>query len=156
SFTHWPHDSLLNDVVTVIRAYRPQIIISVFTGTPRDGHGQHQVAGVLAREAYDRSGDTIRFPVARFGPAWTGSKFYRSRSYFRGDSATLSIDVGAYSPLLKESNAQVAARARSQHKSQGFGSIFPVAGSGTASVLREATRVNAAGDGKSEQSIFDG
>ncbi|MEO8879936.1 MAG: PIG-L family deacetylase, partial [Gemmatimonadaceae bacterium] len=57
SFKHWPHDTLLTDVVTVVRAFRPQIIIAVFSGTPRDGHGHHQVSGILAREAYDVAGD---------------------------------------------------------------------------------------------------
>src|SRR3569833_1284133 len=51
SLSHWPHDSLLADVVSSVRRYRPDIIIAIFTGTPRDGHGQHQVSGILAREA---------------------------------------------------------------------------------------------------------
>ena len=46
SFRFWPRDSLLKDVVDVIRRFRPQIIVSVFSGTPADGHGQHQVAGL--------------------------------------------------------------------------------------------------------------
>src|SRR6202167_3294967 len=82
SFSHWPHDSILNDVVTVVRAFRPHVIVAVFSGTPRDGHGQHQVSGLLAREAYDASGDTVRFSVQRYGAPWTASKFYRDRSYF--------------------------------------------------------------------------
>src|SRR4051794_7351806 len=44
AFRHWPHDTLLYDVVAVIRKYRPDVIVSVFSGTPRDGHGQHQAA----------------------------------------------------------------------------------------------------------------
>ena len=51
AFTQWPHDSLLRDVLTVVRSFKPHVIISVFSGTPRDGHGQHQAAGILAREA---------------------------------------------------------------------------------------------------------
>ena len=39
TYRHWPKDSLLNDVVKVVRAFRPQIIIAIFSGTPRDGHG---------------------------------------------------------------------------------------------------------------------
>jgi len=46
AFTQWPHDSLLLDVMTVVRAFKPHVIIAVFTGTPRDGHGQHQAAGI--------------------------------------------------------------------------------------------------------------
>src|ERR687885_345927 len=70
TFTHWPHDSVLGDVVKVVRAFRPHVIISIWSGTPRDGHGQHQASGILAREAYDLSGDTVRFPTREYGPAW--------------------------------------------------------------------------------------
>ena len=68
---HWPKDTIMGDVVRVVRAFRPQVIVAVFSGTPRDGHGHHQVSGILAREAYDASGDTVRFPVAAYGNAWT-------------------------------------------------------------------------------------
>ena len=37
----WPRDTMLADVVRVIRRFRPQVLIAVFSGTPRDGHGQH-------------------------------------------------------------------------------------------------------------------
>src|SRR5439155_9831054 len=46
TFTKWPHDAILGDFVRVIRYFRPEIIISRFTGTARDGHGHHQVAGL--------------------------------------------------------------------------------------------------------------
>ncbi len=36
----WPRDSVLKDVLDVVRRFRPQIIVSVFSGTSRDGHGQ--------------------------------------------------------------------------------------------------------------------
>ena len=42
---HWPKDSILSDVVSVIRAFRPHVIISVWSGTPADGHGHHQYLG---------------------------------------------------------------------------------------------------------------
>src|SRR5579871_747824 len=82
TYLHWPHDSVLGDVVQIVRAFRPHVIIAVFSGTPKDGHGHHQVSGLLAREAYDVSGDTTRFPTSTYGSAWTASKFYRDRSYF--------------------------------------------------------------------------
>src|SRR5829696_3182588 len=81
AFRHWPKDSILRDVVTAVRAFKPHVIVSMFSGTPRDGHGHHQAAGILAREAYDIAGDTARFPVARFGPAWTPLKFYRAARF---------------------------------------------------------------------------
>src|SRR5688572_4104988 len=33
----WGHDRILSDVVWVIRKYRPDVIVLVFTGTARDG-----------------------------------------------------------------------------------------------------------------------
>ena len=79
TYTHWPKDSILRDVVTVVRAFRPHVIVAVFTGTPRDGHGHHQVSGILAREAYDAAGGHRALPArATLGlGAWTPLKFYR-------------------------------------------------------------------------------
>jgi LmbE family N-acetylglucosaminyl deacetylase len=155
TFTHWPHDSVLGDVVTVVRAFRPQVIVAVFTGTPADGHGHHQVSGIVAREAYDAAGDTVRFPVAKYGPAWVPSKFYRDKSYFGGGDSTLKIDVGGYDALLGESYSEIAALSRSQHKSQGMGQIAR-SGPATATLYREATRVNAATPRGAERSMFEG
>jgi LmbE family N-acetylglucosaminyl deacetylase len=58
----WPRDSVLKDVVRVIRRFKPQIVIAVFSGTPRDGHGQHQAAGWAAAEAFRVAGDEAVFP----------------------------------------------------------------------------------------------
>ena len=62
AFRHWPRDSLLADVVEVIRRWRPDIVISVWSGTTRDGHGQHQASGIIAREAVLAAGDSTWFP----------------------------------------------------------------------------------------------
>ena len=155
SYSHWPHDSLLNDVVTVVRAFRPHVIIAVFSGTPRDGHGQHQVSGLLAREAYDASGDTVRFPVTQYGAPWTATKFYRDRSYFGAGENSLAINVGAYDPLLGVTYSDIAAASRSQHKSQGFGNIGS-SGPATAYLYRDATRVRDGVAPGHERSMFDG
>src|SRR5256885_7586367 len=76
TYTHWPKDSILRDVVTVVRAFRPQIIVAVFRRTPKDGHGHHQVSGLLAREVFDAAADTVRFPrTATMGlGAWVPQK----------------------------------------------------------------------------------
>jgi len=155
TFQHWPHDSVLGDVVTVVRAFRPQVIIAVFTGTPVDGHGHHQVSGIVAREAYDAAADTVRFPTSKYGPAWTTSKFYRDRSYFGAGDSALTIDVGGYDTLLGVTYPDIAARSRSQHKSQGMGQIARL-GPASASLYREATRVNASTPRGAERSMFDG
>ncbi|MEO6209693.1 MAG: hypothetical protein ABIQ10_06145, partial [Gemmatimonadaceae bacterium] len=156
TFSHWPRDTLLADVVTVIRAFKPQIVISVFSGTPRDGHGHHQVAGILAREAYDSAGNHA-YPASKTSelPPWTPLKFYRTTSYWSGEGATFHYNAGEYSPLLGRSYAEIAGESRSQHLSQGFGQLQRkgfVAGS----VRREDSRAPAPKDASAERSIFDG
>lgn len=157
TFKHWPHDTLLTDVVTVVRAFKPQVIIAVFSGTPRDGHGHHQVSGILAREAYDAAGDGTKFPAsATKGLApWTPLKFYRTTSYWSGAGATFRYNAGEYSPLLGRSYAEIAAESRSQHQSQGQGALRRK-GYIPGSVRREDSRAPAPKDATKESSIFDG
>ena len=78
TFKFWSRDSLLADVVAIVREFRPQVIVSVFSGTPRDGHGQHQVAGILAHAAFDAAADVDVFPAqieAGCAP-WQALKLY--------------------------------------------------------------------------------
>ncbi len=153
TFAHWPKDTILGDVIRVVRAFRPHVMVAFFSGTPRDGHGHHQVSGMLAREAFDLADDTVRFPVAGYGQPWTPSKFYRSSRQNQAE-ATLRMNVGEYDPLLGRSYYEIAAESRSQHKSQGFG-VLQRKGVIMDGIRREASRVgpeNAA----DEQSVFDG
>jgi len=154
TFKHWDHEELLRDVVTVVRAFRPNVIVAVFSGTPSDGHGHHQVSGIVAREAYDVSGDTVRFPIEQFGPTWEAQKFYRG-ARFTGVQATLSFNVGEYDPVAGRSFAEIAGESRSQHRSQGFG-VLQRRGVAMDAVSRQGTRVNDATPATSERSIFDG
>ncbi|MFN7531486.1 PIG-L family deacetylase [Gemmatimonas sp.] len=153
TYQHWPKDSILGDVVRVVRAFRPHVMIAFFSGTPRDGHGHHQVSGLLAREAYELAGDTVRFPSRDFGLPWTPQKFYRSARQ-APDSATLRVNTGEYDPLLGRSYFEIAAESRSQHKSQGFG-VLQRKGVIWGYLSREATRTGPA-DARAERSLFDG
>jgi LmbE family N-acetylglucosaminyl deacetylase len=154
TYTHWPRDSVLNDVMRIVRHFRPHILVSTFSGTARDGHGQHQVSALLTREAYDLAVDTVRFPVREFGPPWQPLKLYRF-ARFSPDEATLRINVGEYDPIAGRSYAEIAAESRSQHKSQGFGTLQR-RGAVWDLFRREHTRVNAAVPAERESSIFDG
>lgn len=156
TLTQWARDSILRDVVTVVRAFRPHVIVSVFSGTPADGHGHHQVAGILARDAYDQSGDTVRFPAAATAglAPWTVSKFYRSANFRMQERATLQLNVGEYDALLGRSYAELAAISRSQHRSQAMGSLQP-RGVRIDRLLREAARAGP-DDARAERSLFDG
>lgn len=152
TFRHWPRDSLLADVVWVVRTFRPQVLVSVFSGTPQDGHGQHQVAGILAREAFHAAGDPERFPeqLARGARPWTPLKLYR-RTFRDPDAATLRVPTGELDPLLGRSHHQVAMESRSQHRSQDFGTAQP--GGPRASRLRLLERRVGAGP---DTSLFAG
>lgn len=154
TYKHWPKDSVFGDVVRIVRAFRPQMIVAVFSGTPRDGHGHHQVSGMLAKEAYEASMDTVRFPVAIYGAPWTVGKFYRA-ARFNAANATLKIDVGTYDAVRGQGLGEIAGLSRSQHRSQGFGVAQP-RGTVADYVRREATRVNANTPAEKEVSIFDG
>ncbi len=150
---HWPQDSLLNDVVTVMRAFRPHIVITTFSGTPRDGHGQHQISAIVARQAYNLAADTVRFPVRTFGAPWTPLKFYRL-ARFSPQDRTIAINVGEYDPYLGMSYQEIAADSRSQHKSQGEGTLRRK-GVVWDYLTREDSRVPAPAP-KDETSIFAG
>jgi len=150
---HWPQDSLLNDVVTVMRAFKPHIVITTFSGTPRDGHGHHQVSAIVARQAYDMAADTTRFPVKDFGAPWIPLKFYRL-ARFSPQDRTIAINVGEYDPNLGLSYQEIAADSRSQHKSQGEGTLRRK-GVVWDYLTREDSRVPAP-PAKEEKSIFAG
>ena len=58
----WGHDKVLAEVVRVIRETRPLVVTSVFVGGRTDGHGNHQVAGQIAQEAFKAAADPNMFP----------------------------------------------------------------------------------------------
>jgi LmbE family N-acetylglucosaminyl deacetylase len=80
----WGYERVLSDVVRVIRMTRPLIVTSVFVGASTDGHGNHQVAGQMAQEAYVAAGDPKRFPEQlREGlRPWSPLKVYARVPFF--------------------------------------------------------------------------
>src|SRR5438128_4394421 len=64
----WGHDRILSDMVWTIRQFRPDVIVLRFSGTPRDGHGQHQASALLGKEAYLAAADKDRFPEQAIEP----------------------------------------------------------------------------------------
>jgi len=146
TFRFWPRDSILKDVVDVIRRFRPQIIVAVFSGTPADGHGQHQVAGILARQAFDLLRDSAGGP----------QKFYRST---RGNptATTLTLPVGTLDPIPGQSYFQIAMASRSRHRSQDMGQLQRP-GPATSGLALVATKPLRGGgsNGTGETSLFAG
>jgi LmbE family N-acetylglucosaminyl deacetylase len=124
----WPADSVLKDAVRVVRLFRPQVIVSVFSGTPRDGHGQHQEAGVTARRVFDAAGDSTMFPELWREEGlrpWTPLRLYQS-TRFDTSRTTQVMWTGGLEPRTGQTYRQLAALSRSQHRSQDMGQLQPL------------------------------
>lgn len=134
----WDEKIVLCDAVRAIRSFRPMVVIAQFTGTPSDGHGQHQFSGYFAPIAVKAAADSTQ--CADAGPVWSVKKFYvRHRG---ANEPTLRIDTGRYDPMLGRSYFEIAMEARSQHRTQEQGvlelkgpffSTIDLAGAGKAS-----------------------
>ena len=74
-------------MVRAIRAYRPLVVISRFSGTPNDGHGHHQLAGYLTPIAVARAADPGGVPGAsrRRSPSVARAQGLRRRRLPSGD-----------------------------------------------------------------------
>ena len=57
TFSFWNKDSILADVVYVIRYFQPDIIICRFPATGEGGHGHHTASAILAVEAYSAAAE---------------------------------------------------------------------------------------------------
>ena len=120
-------DVLLGDLVRVVRTFRPDVILSRFWGGPRDGHGHHTLAGILAQKAFDAAADPEQFPdqIAGGLEPWQVAKLYRGNINPRwrpadAEAWTIAIDAGEFDPLLGESYYQIARRGYGFHRSQGI------------------------------------
>lgn len=127
TFRIWNKDSILSDVVWVIRKFRPDIIICRFPTTGEGGHGHHTASALLAEEAFAAAADPRRFSwQLEYTGTWQTRRLFWNTFNFGGENTTspdqLKLDVGIYNPLLGKSYGEIAAESRSNHKSQGFGS----------------------------------
>jgi len=125
AFSKWPRAVLLEDAVRVIRRFRPQVLVAIFWGTARDGHGQHQASGVIAGDAFAAAGDAKAVPsLASAGETpWSPKAFYRETGYWRGEGTTVVIPTGGTDPLTGRSFYQIAMASRSLHRSQDMGTL---------------------------------
>lgn len=136
SFEKWGKERILRDVIWVIRKFRPDVIVTRFPPTNYAGHGHHQASAILAEEAFDLAADPKAFPEQlEYVDPWQPTRLYFNTSTWwvkdladraQNSEDYITINVGEYNPILGESYAQIAARSRSQHKSQGFGSDYPM------------------------------
>ncbi|MEZ4699472.1 MAG: PIG-L family deacetylase [Rhodothermales bacterium] len=102
SLTNWGRDTVLEELVRIIRINRPLVVISRFHGSERDGHGNHQAAGGITPDAVRLASDPSAFPeqLSKEGlRPWRVRKLYRG-GIRDGERGNVVVDPGVYSPWL--------------------------------------------------------
>jgi LmbE family N-acetylglucosaminyl deacetylase len=117
----WDEKIILCDMVRAIRMFRPLVVISRFSGTPADGHGQHQFAGYISPLAVKAAADASQ--CAQSGAPWQVLKFYVGQGFRSTAQPTLRINTGEYDFLLGRSYFEIAIEGRSQHQTQEQGGL---------------------------------
>jgi LmbE family N-acetylglucosaminyl deacetylase len=136
TFEKWGKEETLGDVVKVVRAFRPDVMLTL----PLEGAGggqHHQAAARLAVEAFRAAADPARFPEhARQGlRPWQARKIYRG-GVGGGTEGTdgappVAVATGGLDPLLGMSPQELGSVARASHRSQGTSQIRAGPGEGT-------------------------
>lgn len=128
TFAKWNgHDIALADMVRVIRTFRPDVLVSRFSGTSRDGHGNHEAAGLLTKEAFRAAADPKRFPeqIAEGLLPWQPKKLYAGNVCGFGATTcpaanyTIKMNTGKRDDLLGMSYVQFALEGLRHQLSQG-------------------------------------
>ena len=132
----WNKEEVLADVVWAIREFKPDIIINRFDHrSPGSTHGHHTSSAMLSLEAFDLANDASKYASQlKLTETWQPKRvFFNTSWWFYGSeekfekadkSNMLNFDIGVFYPTQGTSNNEVAAIARSQHLSQGFGSLL--------------------------------
>jgi LmbE family N-acetylglucosaminyl deacetylase len=116
----WDRQQVVADIVRVIRTFRPDVIITRFPPQQQPNqHGHHFASALLAVEAFKLAGDPKAFPeqLADGLAPWQPLRILQNG----GQGAPLSMQDGGTDPISGETFQAMAARSRSQHKTQGFG-----------------------------------
>jgi len=146
----WDHQQVLSDTVRIIREFRPDVLITRFSPPPSNTHGHHTASTIIAQEAFKISGDPKAFPeqIAEGLTPWQPKRILFNGG---GGTSVLRINDGGNDPVSGESFASIAGRARSMHKTQGFGNF---AGGGAGGARAESFQLL---DGESAANdILDG
>lgn len=128
TFKIWNKNTILSDVVWIVRKFKPDVIIARFPETGEGGHGHHTASAILASEAFDLANDPGAFPEQlKYVTIWQPKRIFwnawvKTLENKKINTAELpTINVGEYNPLLGKSYTEISALSRSMHKSQGFG-----------------------------------
>ena len=130
----WNEKEILSQIVFRFRQFKPDIIINRFDHrTPGTTHGHHTSSAILSEKAFHLANDPKAFSkqlktVSLWQPKY---QFYNLSWWAYGGkdkfdkvdkSDMIALESNPFDILLGKTNEEVAAKSRSQHKSQGFGS----------------------------------
>jgi LmbE family N-acetylglucosaminyl deacetylase len=165
TFEKWGgHDPALADIVRVIRTFHPDVLVPRFSGTTRDGHGNHQASSILTQEAFKAAADPKRFPeqIAEGLQPWQAKKLYIGNVCQFGAQTcadadwTLKLNTGEKSAELGMTYAQFAMQGLRHQASQDLAGRSVDAGDRfTFYRMVQSVVPSAAKDGH-EKNFFDG
>jgi LmbE family N-acetylglucosaminyl deacetylase len=125
----WDKDKILADVVWVIRKFRPDVIVCRFPTDGGGGHGHHTASALLGEEAFTLAADPKAYPEQlKYVKVWQAKRIvvntgrWWKKDISADDTGVVAEDIGLYNNVLGTSYNELAAKSRSMHKSQGFGS----------------------------------
>ncbi len=117
----WDPEATLERLVRLIRALRPEVVVTMNPAPTPGQHGHHQAAGWLAVEAFDAAADARRFPDQL---SLEGLTVWRPRKLYVGGMGPMATIVVTTNALPDgRIPAVVAGEALANHRSQGFGGM---------------------------------
>lgn len=123
----WNKDELLEDVIWIIRKFKPDVMITRFPADQRAGHGQHETSAIIADEAFYMAADPDIFPrQLQYVGTWQPGRLFLNIGRWwnpnvKENESIISVDIGEFDPLSGLSYSELGADSRSQHRSQAFG-----------------------------------
>jgi LmbE family N-acetylglucosaminyl deacetylase len=121
-------DAVLEDMIRVIRGFRPNIVINNFGGV-HSGHGHHQTAGLWTPKAVQLAADETAVPELLkegLAPWKPDGKLPVILDVSRGEDKenALSLPLDDVSPLYGKSWREIGIDAFSNHRTQGIAAFL--------------------------------
>ena len=121
-------DQVLEDMVRVIRTFRPNVVISNF-GNVHSGHGHHQASGLLTPKALQAAADANAYPQLLndgLQPWSNGTAGVPILDVDRGSECPkgYAVPISDISPLYGKSYRQIGLDAFANHRTQGISAFL--------------------------------
>lgn len=135
TFEKWDKESLLQQMVYMIRKEQPDIIINRFDHRSEGAtHGHHTASAQLSKEAFALANDALyKIENENKLQTWQPKRLFFNVSWFffgskkafeKADKSTyIPLNIGVFYNQLGKNNQEIASLSRSQHQSQGFGDL---------------------------------